>query len=108
MRMTVDFPAPFSPTIACIVPLWTVMDTSLFAMTDPKVLVMFLSSSMWLVVRADTYLRLRIADFGFGLGVTINLQSEIRNPQWGCPVATAPGSACAATSRYQLAADTGR
>jgi hypothetical protein len=46
IRITVDFPAPFSPTIAWIVPFSTLIDTSLFATTLPKVLVTFLSSSM--------------------------------------------------------------
>src|SRR4051794_28535333 len=46
--MIVDFPAPFSPTIAWIVPRCTEIETSLFAVTSPKVFVMLRNSSMFL------------------------------------------------------------
>src|SRR5918998_432673 len=46
MRIAVDFPAPFSPTIAWIVPGSTRIETPSFASTSPKRFVMSRSSSI--------------------------------------------------------------
>src|SRR5215217_3009747 len=46
MRMAVDLPAPFSPTMAWMVPGFTARLTRSFACTSPKRLVMSRSSSM--------------------------------------------------------------
>src|SRR5918997_5091266 len=46
MRIAVDFPAPFSPTMAWIVPGSTRIETRSFASTSPKRFVMSRSSSI--------------------------------------------------------------
>src|ERR1041384_2257803 len=46
MRIAVDLPAPFSPTMAWIVPGLTTMLTLSLARTSPKRFVIFLSSSI--------------------------------------------------------------
>src|SRR6185295_5089684 len=65
MRIAVDLPAPFSPTTAWIVPGLTTIETSSFAVTRPKRLVIFLSSSTWVrsLPVALGLVRHRVGDF---------------------------------------------
>src|SRR6478672_3013998 len=77
MRMIVDFPAPFSPTIAWMVPFVTLNETSLFATTSPKVFVILRNSIMlFRHCVSDSYLP--VYDFLFGL---FNLRDHIRRDQ---------------------------
>ena len=65
MRMAVDFPAPFSPTMAWMVPGSTVMLMWSLARTAPKRFVMFLSWSIALLKHRVGHFDLAGDDFLF-------------------------------------------